>query len=358
MPTPPIGREHILAWLHEENPERLEALWRLADQRRRECVGDEVHLRGLIEFSNVCGRQCAYCGLRQPNTKLRRYRMTADDVMASVREAERNGFGAVVLQSGEDPELDPSWLAGLVRRIRRETKLAITLSVGERAPEELRLWREAGADRYLLRFETSNPKLFASIHPGSVFSRLDLLRELGRLGYEVGSGVMIGIPGQSVDDLAGDILLFETLNLDMIGVGPFIPHPDTPFGRLDPKRWLDRPGQTPNSELMTYKVLALTRLVCPYANIPSTTALATLNPSQGHRLALSRGANVVMPNVTPARFREQYAIYPDKACIDVGADGALTDLASHLAAIGRTAGKGRGDSPNKGRRATDWTKRR
>ncbi|MGA2258170.1 MAG: radical SAM protein, partial [Thermoguttaceae bacterium] len=232
-----MQRSEIIAWLRETNEARLEELWRRADMVRQQSVGGEVHLRGLIEISNHCIRLCGYCGLRFDNRELPRYRMTAEEIMACVQEGAAFGYGTVVLQAGEDPGIHADWMAGVVRRIKAETPMAVTLSLGEREHDELALWRKAGADRYLLRFETSNRELFERIHPprpGRVSDRVVLLGMLRELGYEVGSGVMIGIPGQSYDDLAGDLELFRELNLDMIGVGPFLMHPETPLA--DPQQ--------------------------------------------------------------------------------------------------------------------------
>ncbi len=341
-----MTKERILAWLKTEDEQQLAELWRQADETRRLTVGDDVHLRGLLEISNHCFRDCHYCGLRSENRALARYRMPENEIMACVEEAVSYGYGTVVIQAGEDYGLKKSWVSGIVRRIKRETDLAVTLSLGERSLEELTEWRKAGADRYLLRFETSNRALFDRIHPplpGKACDRIALLRKIKELGYETGSGVMIGIPGQTYDDLAEDILMFKTLDLDMIGVGPFIPHGKTPLGlQVDP----GNPEQAPNTELMTYKVMALARLVCPMANIPATSALATLNTPTGREQGLSRGANVVMPNLTPKKYRAMYEIYPAKACIDETAADCRSCMHRRILSIGRQVGKGRGDSPN------------
>ncbi len=335
----------ILRWLKETSPEALEGLYREADRVRRLHVGDAVHLRGLVEISNVCARKCAYCGLRAANRNLTRYRMPAVEILECARAAVALGYGTLVMQAGESPALEGEWIAGIVRAVKRETPLAVTLSLGERSVEDLALWRKAGADRYLLRFETSDADLFRRIHPplGETPSdRIALLGELRRLGYEVGSGVMIGIPGQSYASLAGDIEVFRELDLDMIGEGPFLPHPETPLGRAQTHAE-DRGGdQVPNSEEMVYKVLALTRLVCPDANIPSTTALATINTVNGRELGLARGANVVMPNLTPQRYRRHYEIYPNKACIAERPSDCGSCLRARIAAIGRVPGAGPG----------------
>ncbi len=350
-----MPRSEIVAWLRESNEARLEDLWRRADMIRQQSVGGEVHLRGLIEISNHCIRLCGYCGLRVDNRELPRYRMTADEIMACVREGVAFGYGTVVLQAGEDPGIRAEWMADVVRRIKTERapctqgRLAATLSLGERERDELALWREAGADRYLLRFETSNRKLFEQIHPprpGQVSDRIALLGVLRELGYEVGSGVMIGIPGQSYDDLAGDLELFRELNLDMIGVGPFLMHPETPLADPQQQPVASPDEQVPASELMTYKVIALARLLCPRTNIPSTTALATLNRQNGRELGLVRGANIVMPNLTPPKYRIHYEIYPNKACIQESAGLCHRCLDVRIESIGRTRGSGRGDSPN------------
>jgi biotin synthase len=314
-----ITGDEIRAWLGVTDETRLEELWREADRVRHEGVGDEVHLRGLVEFSNHCARLCGYCGLRRDNRELGRYRMTSDEILACAHDAVRFGYGTVVLQSGEDFGATAEWVADVVRRIKSETPLAVTLSLGERREPELLLWRDAGADRYLLRFETSNERLYDRIHPplpGVRSDRIALLRRLREIGYEVGSGVMVGIPGQSWDDLANDIEMFRHLDLDMIGVGPYIPHPATPLGKVmadgnapegsrtdrglagDPAKddtprevpvLLPAGEQVPNDELTTLKAVALTRLVCPHSNIPSTTALATVNRDYGRELGLMRG---------------------------------------------------------------------
>jgi len=343
-----MTHEEILNWLRENDAARLAELWRLADETRRRHVGDAVHLRGLVEFSNVCARQCAYCGLRAGRAGLDRYRMTAEEILACAHEAVRLGYGTVVLQSGEDPSCSADWLAGVIRRIKSETALAVTLSVGERSDSDLAAWKDAGADRYLLRFETSNAELFRAIHPPLDPSRPDRFETLGTLkllGYETGSGVMAGIPGQTYDDLARSIARFAELDLDMIGCGPFIAHPDTPLARRAARLAAPEGEQVPATETMAYKVIALARQVCPDTNIPSTTAVATLAGEDGRDLGLARGANVVMPNLTPATYRARYEIYPAKA--GVQQDGDYHEaIRRRILAMGREVGRGRGDSPN------------
>ena len=345
----------IEAWLRERRPDRLSELWRAADACRARHVGAEIHLRGLIEVSNHCVRSCTYCGLRAPNDGLCRYRMAKAEVLAAAQLAVRLGYGTVVLQSGEDYGITAEWLAGVVRNIKRATPLAVTLSMGERPHEDLAVWRGAGADRYLLRFETSDRALYDAVHPplrGRRSDRIAILRDLQRLGYEIGGGVMVGLPGQSYTSLAGDIDLFRRMDMDMVGLGPYIPNPEAPLGRGE----VDVPAvapddRVPNTEEMTYKVLALTRLVCPEANIPSTTALATVNESMGRELGLRRGANVFMPNVTPRHYRELYRIYPNKASLHETALPCEGWLAARLRPIGRRVGRGPGGRRRAGARS-------
>ena len=342
-----ITIEQIESWLRETDEKKLEQLWGAADAVRQENVGDAVHLRGLIEISNHCVRRCAYCGLAADNKEMSRYRMTADEIFACAQEAASYGYGTVVMQAGEDYGIKSQWLADIVKRIKAELPLAVTLSMGERPFEDLRLWRKAGADRYLLRFETSDTKLYALIHPprpGQTIDRFEILKQLQKLGYETGSGVMIGIPGQTYCTLANDIDTFRRYDMDMVGVGPYIANPLTPLGRSEIafKIAPEDQVQVHNTELMTYKVIALTRLVCPQSNIPSTTALATINKKSGRELGLMRGANVVMPNVTPVEYRTQYEIYPGKACLNETAAQCQGCLAARIASIGRTIGTGCG----------------
>jgi biotin synthase len=344
---PHLTHEEILGWLRETDPVALARLYVLADETRRAHVGEAVHLRGLIEISNYCGRQCHYCGLRAARS-MQRYRMTSDEILACAQQAVRLGFGTVVLQGGEDFGIQAEWMAQVIRRIKAETPLAVTLSLGERQPEELRLWREAGADRYLLRFETSDPALYVAIHPPRLASaqgsspsdRIDLLRTMRALGYEIGSGVMAGIPGQTYEMLARDIELFAELDLDMVGIGPFLAHPETPLGALDaPTAAQD---QVPSSEEMVLKTVALTRLVCPQANLPATTALATINTVDGREHGLESGGNVFMPILTPSPYRQMYEIYPGKACVDEDATQCNHCLRGRINRLGRVVGEGPG----------------
>jgi biotin synthase len=340
-----ITQRWLEGWLRETDAARLDQLYAAADTARGQYVGDAVHLRGLCEISNYCVRQCGYCGLRFENKDVHRYRMTQEEILACAHEAVQYGYGTLVLQSGEDYGITREWMVGVVSRIKAETPLAVTLSLGERPYDDLAAWREAGADRYLLRFETADEKLYELIHPSlpnRPSDRFAILGQLRFLGYEVGSGIMIGIPGQSYLSVARDILAFRELDLDMIGVGPYLPHPATPLGSGVWGQPLPPEEQVPNTEKMTYKVIALARLTCPEANIPSTTALATLNTAQGRELGLQRGANIVMPNLTPPHYRVDYEIYPGKACITETGSTCHICMHGRIESIGRSVGEGQG----------------
>ena len=358
--TPPLGvadalsREATEHWLREDDEARLEALWAAADETRRRYVGDAVHLRGLVEVSNYCVRGCTYCGIRAANHGVERYRLPADVVLDCARRAVAFGYGTLVLQSGEDYGIERDWMADVLCRIRSETSIsAITLSLGERPDDDLFAWREAGADRYLLRFETCDEELYRRIHPdlpGKVSDRMAILRRLQALGYQAGTGIMVGIPGQTYASIADDIELFRGMDMDMIGIGPYLPHPATPLGQEFERR---RPAgdwpleQAPNSESMTCKVVALTRLARPDANLPATTALSLVNKAGGRAHGLQRGGNVVMPNLTPLEERERYEIYPEKAAVHETAEAINGSIMALLASLGRTVGVGaggRGDS--------------
>lgn len=345
-----MERAEILKWLQVTDEVTLEELWKRADAARSEHVGDAVHLRGLIEISNTCRRLCGYCGLRADNVDLTRYRMTTDEIVACAKEGESYGYGTAVLQAGEDPGLDPDEVVTMIQRIKAETKLAVTLSLGEHDDAIYQKWKDAGADRYLLRYETSDPDLFQAIHPPlnnkPSLDRIAILKRLRTMGYEIGSGIMIGIPGQSWELLADEILKFKEIDLDMVGVGPFLPHPATPMGQ---EGWMPPmdPGenQVPNDELTTRKVVALTRIILPKANLPATSALATINTKSGREHALQGGANVVMPNLTPVDYRKHYEIYPAKACIYETAGECRVCLQGRIRRIGRHVGDGQGASP-------------
>lgn len=329
-----LARQDLIYVLDLEDPDKLEQIYRAADQIRQKYVGEEIHLRGLIEFSNFCRKNCNYCGIRRDNKKLQRYRMEEEEILASVAEAVSLGYRTVVLQSGEDPYYNVSRLEQIIREIKQQFDIAITLSIGERPRNEYEQLYAAGADRFLMRFETSNPALYARLHPDSNFDqRMQCLRWLREIGYQVGSGIMIGLPGQTTADLANDILTFKDLDLDMVGVGPYICNEDTPL------------AGSPNGTVeMTFKVVALTRIMTHNAHIPATTALATLRPADGREKALQLGANVVMPNVSPIKYRTLYSLYPDKICISEGPHQCQGCINKRLSNIGRPVSSSYGNS--------------
>lgn len=332
------GREDLVSLLGIGDKEGLARLYCKADLIRKKSVGDEVHLRGLIEFSNYCRKNCRYCGIRRDNRKINRYRMSLGEIIETAVTAERLGYKTVVLQSGEDLFYTVEKLVDLIKQIKQNSDLAITLSIGERSREEYQKMYEAGADRFLLRFETSQRELYQRLHPDSVYEeRLAILNWLKEIGYQVGSGVMIGLPGQTLEDLALDILKFKELDLDMVGVGPYICHEDTPLA-----------GNPNGSVELTFKVIALTRIIVPYAHIPATTALATLRQAGGREKALQLGANVIMPNVTPVKYRAMYELYPDKICVGEDAGQCQDYISGRMHSLGRFIGRGHGHSMRPG----------
>lgn len=356
---PAMDDATLRGWLREEDPAQLDRLYAAADAARAAAVGPEVHLRGLIEVSNACVRACGYCGISVHNRAIQRYRMGRDEILDCARRAKDLGYGTVVMQAGEDPLLSGPFIADIVRSIKSETGLAVTLSLGERSREDLVLWKAAGADRYLLRFESSNPRLYARIHPAAhghpqvdpagEVPRLGMLRQLQQLGYQAGTGVMVGLPGQTWDDLVRDLRTFQSLDIEMIGVGPYIPHPATPLAH-DFDGAAEHGEQVPNTVLVALKMVALARLLVPDANIPATTAVATLDKARGREDALKAGANVVMPNLTPITYRALYEIYPDKACVNETAEQCHSCLAARIHSVGRCIGAGPGDAPKAHRR--------
>lgn len=298
-------------------------LFAAADRVRHEKVGDEIYLRGIIEFSNYCDRNCLYCGLRKGNSNLSRYRMTEDEILATAKQIKNTGVPTVVLQSGEDSFYSQDIVCRLIERIRNETDLIITLSIGERTLNDYKTFQQAGANRYLLKHETASRDLYKYLRPGCDWeNRLQCLRRLKELGFETGTGNMVGLPGQTPEILADDLLVMKLLDADMLGIGPFIAHPDTPLGGIG------------NDDLeLTLRVLAIARLITRNTNIPATTALATLHP-QGRLLALQAGANVVMPDFTPDIYKTLYDIYPGRK--DVGdAREIISDLKKDFQSIGR-----------------------
>jgi biotin synthase len=335
-----FSRNDLSAILGAKAVSDIEVIRRAAETVLLEQCGPQVHLRGLVESSNACSCDCLYCGIRKSNKGVNRYTLTADEIVACARVCSDMGYGSMVIQSGERSDkkfIDLTIEA--VRRIKRETRretqpegLGITLCIGQQSRETYQRLFDAGAHRYLLRIETTNPALFARIHPGdqTFESRLECLALLRDIGYQVGTGVMIGLPGQTLEDLANDILFYKKHDIDMVGMGPFIPDPETPLGcELCP----DIAKRVRLSLLM----IAATRLTLRDVNIASTTALQALDPI-GREKGLRFGANVIMPQITPPQVRKDYQLYPGKPCLDENALECHSCLGARIAFASRAIG--------------------
>lgn len=277
-----------------------------ADEVRRENYGTDVYIRGLIEFSNFCKNNCLYCGVRRDNREVERYRLEKEDILACCDEGHKLGFRTFVLQGGEDPHFSDDIMCDIVSSIKKKyPDCAVTLSLGERSVESYEKLFAAGADRYLLRHETANEEHYRKLHPAemSLENRKKCLFELKRIGYQVGSGFMVGSPYQTIENIVEDLRFLQKLQPDMIGIGPFVKHTKTPLGEFEN-----------GSVELTLRIISILRLMFPKALIPATTALGTLRPD-GRELGLKAGANVVMPNLSPVENRRKYEIYENKICL-------------------------------------------
>ena len=282
-----------------------EALYNAADEKRREIYGDEVYIRGLIEFTNYCRNNCFYCGIRRDNKNAVRYRLSKDDILSCCKEGYRLGFRTYVLQGGEDPYYTDALLCDIISSVKELfPDCAITLSVGEKTKESYKAYFDAGASRYLLRHETADGLHYKRLHPDEMSpdNRKRCLFDLKDIGYQVGSGFMVGSPYQTTENLIEDLRFLKELNPDMIGIGPYITHKNTPFASFEN-----------GSLLLTLRLISILRLMFPYALIPATTALGTIHP-KGRELGLKAGANVVMPNLSPVGVRKMYELYENKIC--------------------------------------------
>jgi biotin synthase len=346
-------------WTKKEIIEKLRLpdpapLFAEADAVRLAVHGRRVHLRALLETGNACRADCLYCGLRRSNASLPRYSLDSAAIVAVASAAAAGGFRTIVMQAGEDARMQPEFLSDVVAAIRRRTGAAVTLSYGEWPAAVFGMWRRAGADRYLLKFETSNRDLFSRLRPGRTLEeRLACLELLREAGYQVGTGFMVGLPGQSLDDMANDLLLLRELDPDMAGIGPYIPHPGTPLG----KRFGDKiiPGWRGNRALsrcdagaMTLRCLALARVMNPRLHLPATTALG-VSLEQGYVRGLAAGANVLMLGVTPGEFQRYYDIYPGRRPEAVeDPSGLRLRYEALLAREGYTVSADRGDGLDHG----------
>ena len=326
-----LTKEEIIRLLKITDHDELQKLYAAADEVRERFVGPEVFLRGIVEFSNVCERNCLYCGLRKGNKQLDRYRIVEDEILAAAHSIKDADIATIVLQSGEDSFYTTDVLCRLIQGIKEETALTITLSIGERSYEDYRSFKRAGADRYLLKHETVSQELYDRLRPGCRYEkRRQCLVWLKELGYEVGTGSMVGLPGQDIASLAEDILFVKEIDADMLGIGPFIAHPITPLSAY------------PNGSLdMTLKMLAIARLLTKSTNIPATTALATID-QQARTKAFNAGANVIMPDFTPFSYKRFYDIYPGRSSEAINIHDFIEVLDRELAGSGRVIGTGSG----------------
>lgn len=294
-----LDKEKIISLLNSDGTDLFEQ----ANETRQKYVGDDVHLRGLIEFSNTCKQNCFYCGLRCENKNINRYRLTETEILDYAKSGKELGLQTIVLQSGEDTFYTQDKLCKIIESLKK-LDVAVTLSLGEKTYKEYQAYKSAGADRYLLRIETTDEELYKTLHPNmSLDNRKECLYILKELGFETGTGSLVGLPNQTIESLAEDILFYKKLDADMIGVGPFIPHPDTPLGEYniyqEANFWL------------SLRVMAISRILLKDVNIPATTAMETIHPD-GRKIALQSGANVVMPNIVNGETKENYSIYPNK----------------------------------------------
>ncbi len=336
-----LPRQDMLALLSCGDAETLEHLFARARQAREAVYGRDVYIRGLIEFTNFCKNDCLYCGIRRSNARARRYRLSQEEILSCAEAGYQLGFRTVVLQGGEDPYFTDERLCRIVRALKAaRPDRAVTLSVGERSRESYRALFEAGADRYLLRHETATKAHYENLHPGdmSFDRRMACLASLKSIGFQTGCGFMVGSPGQTAEDLLNDLEFIARFQPEMVGIGPFIPHRDTPLGM--------HPAGTVG---MTLKLLAIIRLLVPDVLLPATTALATLD-AHGCEKGMLAGANVVMPNLSPPAAREKYALYEGKATAAGETADALSDLRRRMENIGCRVVVARGDHMGKPRK--------
>jgi biotin synthase len=340
-----VDKNEIIQLLKSKGAERTALLKRAQEVKLKE-VGNKVYFRGLIEFSNICSKDCLYCGIRKGNEKVLRYDARDGEILDACRFAWENRFGSVVLQSGEISS--PTFVKrvdSLLKKIKQlsNDELGVTLSCGEQNPETYQRWFESGAHRYLLRIESSNPELYYKIHPKnehhSYEKRVEALGFLKQAGYQVGTGVMIGLPFQTFDDLANDLLFFKKLDIDMCGMGPYIEHADTPLYEY---RHLLMSKQERFD--LALNMVAVLRLLMPDINIAAATALQAIDPA-GREKALAVGANVMMPNLTPCEYRIEYQLYENKPCLDEDAELCRNCLEARVGIAGAEIGYGEwGDS--------------
>lgn len=317
-----------------KNPEVTEKIQKEAIRLQQLYYGNKIFIRGLIEFTNCCKNNCYYCGIRRDNQKVKRYRLSKEEILSCCEQGYQLGFRTFVLQGGEDVYFSDERMVDLVSSIKKEyPDCAVTLSIGEKSYESYKKMREAGADRYLLRHETANEEHYRRLHPEEMklSERKQCLRDLKDLGYQTGAGFMVGAPGQTVETLAEDLMFLKELQPEMVGIGPFLPHCDTDF----------REEPAGDVELTLY-LLSVVRILLPQVLLPATTALGTAE-KDGKIRGILCGANVVMPNLSPVANRKQYALYNNKACMDEEAAEGIRKLEASMASIGYQVVYERGD---------------
>jgi biotin synthase len=330
FPRESFSKNDLVRLLQAEGTDRT-LLFQKSAEIKEKHIGNKVWFRGLIEFSNICGKDCLYCGIRKGNKNLIRYNLTDDEILAAAKFAHENRYGSIALQSGElESPVVTNRIENLLHKIKELSKgeLGVTLSVGEQKPEVYRRWFDAGAHRYLLRVESTNRELYEKIHPKNnkhdFQRRLDCLKSLQDIGYQTGTGVMIGLPFQTMEDLAGDLLFMKNFDIDMCGMGPYIEHADTPLIQHADKL-------LPLNERfdLTLKMIAILRIMMKDINIVAATALQAIDPI-GREKAIKIGANIIMPNITPGRYRNSYRLYDNKPCTDDSAEDCQSCLEARV----------------------------
>lgn len=341
-----LTREDLVYLLSTKEDREKHTLYRKANLVKKEYCGNVVYLRGLIEMSNICRKDCHYCGIRKSNEHIYRYSLNEEEAVDLALKAWRKDLGSIVIQTGERTDkLFVEELTAIIRAIRERTDglLGITLSCGEQSPETYQRWIEAGAHRYLLRIETTSEELFRKIHPDNEFhkyeDRMRALENMRKAGFQTGTGVMIGLPGQTFENLADDLLFFQSFDVDMIGMGPYIPHPDTPMAL-----WKTRMMKPADRFELSLRMIALARIMLKDVNIAASTALQTLDPD-GRIKAILAGANVFMPNMTPKIYADNYHLYEGKILVKDDPMIIVKELETRLKGLGEAIGYSKwGDS--------------
>jgi biotin synthase len=345
MNNPRPDKSEIIRLLSLTDPQEIAELYKQAYEIKKQFVGTQVFFRGIVELSNICRKNCFYCGIRKDNHNVERFMLSKEEVIQSAMWAYEQQYGSVVIQSGErNDEQFVSFIEDILITLKEKTnnQLGITLSLGEQSEATYRRWYAAGGHRYLIRIETSNRELYAKLHPADHDwqERVDCIHTLKRLGYQTGTGVMIGLPYQHIEHLADDILFFYDEDIDMIGMGPYIPHEDTPLAHEMPDY------QSEEHLELALKMIAVCRIMLKDINIASTTALQALKPD-GRELGLLAGANIIMPNITDTKYRGNYQLYQGKPCLDENASLCRGCLEKRIGSIGETIGYAQwGDSPH------------